>query len=489
MPELDDVLWRAENGRTDSLAGTAMTPDAAATLTGRIRARRARRQTLQVAAVVPLIAALTIGGWQLTSRDRVPVAGSPSPSPTAEPSPSPTAETSGESAVLLPDESGLPTRYSMPVGVLEAAGSGWVLATYVPVSTQEAGPVLVQTVVMLASPDGTAYEVLRLGSQPTSGPRLTWTQYAVVDWRPGEVTALLAATPAELEAGQMTVDPSPQYPQYQELNLKTGHLSTALPEYSGLKFEVRRGESRWWSDAHNGDVLVEDSSGLRVVAPDVWSSVDVSPDGSLVLAGAAVVDVASGAELGGFEDRMTDGYCHPVTWWTTQSILALCTRESDAAGGGSYADLDPTLVVFDRAALAAGKGTVLRPLDNDPVPLSGGNAWVADGKVVVQAANISAGDTMLGDVCADHLWLLDTESFSLPPTGDRRLKLDTFEARTAGGHLVVATGTGCGVYPTPTVISQVDLATGTATTVLGLPAAVPEGATWLQGITGWVLGD
>ena len=486
MPELDDVLWRAENGRTDSLAGTAMTPDAAATLTGRIRARRARRQTLQVAAAVPLIAALTIGGWQLTSRDRVPVAGSPSPSPTAEPSPSPTAELTGEPAVLLPDESGLPTRYSMPDGTLEAAGQGWVLATYTPVSSEQVATGQVQTVVVLASPEGTAYEVLRLLTTSVSASSATWGQFAVVDWIPGETTALFVATSEHLDAGQLTrVDA----PQYEEVDLLTGEIIVVPPVRAGLTFEVRRGDSRWWSDEQNGDVLVEDSSGLRVVAPDVWSSVDVSPDGSLVLAGAAVVDVASGAELGGFEDRMTDGYCHPVTWWTTQSILALCTRESDAAGGGSYADLDPTLVVFDRAALAAGKGTVLRPLDNDPVPLSGGNAWVADGKVVVQAANISAGDTMLGDVCADHLWLLDTESFSLPPTGDRRLKLDTFEARTAGGHLVVATGTGCGVYPTPTVISQVDLATGTATTVLGLPAAVPEGATWLQGITGWVLGD
>jgi len=486
MPELDDVLWRAETGRAASLSGIAMTPDAAATLTGRIRARRARRQTAQMVAAVPLIAALTIGGWQLASRDQAPVAVSPSPSPTAEPSPSPTQQISGEPAVLLPDEPGLPSRYSMPDGVLESAGQGWVLATYTPVSSGQSGGGPTQTVVLLASPDGTAYEVLRLETGRLVGPPVSWTQYTVVDWRPGAATALVGGFAAGVDAGTLM---SEAPPEYAELDLVTGELGPVLPRYRGLSFETRRGDVRWWSDRKTGDVFMEDRAGLRVAAslgeghPGAFS-----PDGDLLLVGSDVHDLASGSVVGGVGS--VDGSCSPVSWWTTDSVLAVCTSQDASSWDGPYLDLEPRLVVFDRDGLRTGRGTELRPIEaGDPLTSAWTSAWIADREVVIHGAEVSPTDSMLGDVCDDGVYLLSEKGFTRLASPDPREAPSSFLPRSAGEHLVVESGTGCDLYPTPPVLSHVDLTTGKATLMLGVPAGLPADESRIQDLTGWVLGD
>jgi hypothetical protein len=461
-----------------------MTDDALAVLTGRVRARRARRQVLRAAAIMPVVIGLALAGRVLVDRDRSPLPQATQPAPTTSAT-APTSPAPG-ALVLLPSEPGLPERYSLPGGILAQAGPGWVLATYTPVSTGQAAVGPAQTVVLLASPAGTAYEVLRLDTGRSAGPQVTWTNHTVVDWRPGEGTALLAELTAVDDAGTILVDAPPDYA---ELDLVTGVLGPVLPRLHGLTFEARRGDVRWWSDRTTGDVLQEDRAGLRVVAslgeghPGAFS-----PDGDLLLVGNEVHDLASGTVVGRVGSG--DSFCSPVSWWTRDSVLAVCTSQDASSYDGPYLDLSPRLVVFDRDGLLTGGGTELRPIGaGDPLPSSWDSAWLADREVVVGAVEVSPTDSMLGDICDDGVYLLGEKGVTRMATADLRETPSSFLPRSAGEHLVVESGTGCDVYPTPSVLTHLDLATGTATVMIGVPAELPAGQTRLQDLTGWVLGD
>ncbi len=486
MRDLDEVLAQAEGARGRSLGGLTMPDDALAVLTGRIRARRARRHVLQAAVVVPVVAALAVGGWALRERVSAPMPFATAPSPTSTPSPDPRQSSDAGPAVLLPSEPGLPERYSLPDGLLGQAGPGWVLATYSPASSDQAGGGPGQTVVLLASPEGRAFEVLRLDTGLVAGPPVRWTQHTVVDWRPGETTALVSVLAASEDSGTLLLD-SP--PDYAELDLLTGRLGPLLPELRGLSFETRRGQVRFWSDRATGDVLEEDASGMRVVASLGESHPGAfSPDGDLLIVGSEVYDLRSGAVVGGVASA--DGSCSPVSWWTSDSVLALCTAQDASSYDGPYLDLRPRLVVVDRAGLQTGRGTELRRIEaGDPVTSAWSSAWVADGQVVVHGAEVTPTGSMLGDVCDDGVYLLSEKGFTPLGSPDPRERPSSFQPRAAGEHLVVESGTGCDLYPTPSVLSHVDLATGTATLMIGPPAELPAGESRLQDLTGWVLGD
>ncbi len=197
MPELDDLLVKTVDDGGRALADVRLGDDASAVLRGRIAARRARRRVIQSVVAVPVAAALVVGGvmaWQQPGPGLADPGGHPA---RADPGPEESAPPVGE-ATPLPDEPGLPRRLSLPSGLLETTTPGWVLAVYTP---RTADQLPTQGVIVLASPDGTTYEVTRLPLESAQ----TDTTLELVDWRAGSTTAVIARHDVDVDTGKETV--------------------------------------------------------------------------------------------------------------------------------------------------------------------------------------------------------------------------------------------------------------------------------------------
>jgi len=489
MRDLDEVLAQAEDEYGSSLRGRAMSEDSLAVLTGRIRARRARRRVLQAAVVVPMAAALVWGAVAVRDVVRAPAPFATQPVPTSPSSATPTSPTGTDRAVPLPDEPGLPARLALSADVLATTGPGWVLATYMPVPGSSVPTAADQTVVVLSSPQGLVYEVARLAAQATA-PTGEWNAYQVVDWRPGEASALVAEAAIPTVTAGTTFDALPH--EYATLDLLTGTLGARRPEYSGLLLDEVRGDVRLWHDPSSGEVMVDSGGPLRVVGQDPNRGRPLlSPDGRLVMAGDAVVETSTGAVVGTLSATSAAGRCSPVSWWTADSVLAECTTGDPSGFDGPYLDLRPTLVAFDPAALTSGVGTTVTALRaGDPVLWSPSpSAWLADGEIAAPGTVLTAGGGLLGDVCSDGVYLLRDGSFTRLASSDTRSTVNSYRAQAVAGHVVVESSLGCLGGQTPAVLTRVDLATGTATQLIGLPdEPAPGDGRPLTTLTSWVLG-
>ncbi|WP_407341951.1 hypothetical protein [Pengzhenrongella phosphoraccumulans] len=481
MRELDEVLAHAEDERGRSLAGLSMSDDSLAVLTGRIRARRARRHLVRVAVVVPVAAAIALGGMVLSDRTPLPIA--TNSAPTSSPSPSP----SSASAVLLPSEPGVPDRYALPEGAIGQAGPGWVLATYTPIAAATTGfTVPTTTVVVLASPDGMAYEVTRLDPVAGASGATAWTQTLVVDWVNGASDALVARIP--VAAGESPDTWAP--PEYATLDLTTGQLSDpGLPAHDGLVLAARSGQTLVWLTTGRDALVLDGPAGRSSIAIDSSYPVAVGPDGQHVIAGSVVVDVTTGTISTDFTAPRADGFCTFVSWWTADTVLTTCTDQPTRQWEEPYLDLHPRLVSIGLERPASEPGDLVRTLvAGDIDPWSVGSAWVADRQVVAQGPVLDANLSMLGDVCPDGAFLITDTGFTPLALSDSR-RATVFTTKVAGGSIVVESSTGCVTDTAASVLTSVNLTTGAATSLLGLPAgAPPDGGAWLTGPASWTLG-
>lgn len=428
MTDVHDLL----TGTQRALQAAEPPLDAAqrAALLAGTRRRRRRRHATQTLGVATVVLAIGAGAWLGTHRDAAP---QPATSPTAtaapEPTPSPSSPAPAPPAPVVVDRAGAPLLHELPPGVLESAGTGWVLAQYTPLDQDPAAASL----LALLDPQGVAYLVSDL---PTS-------DVLVVDWRPGAPTATVVMPAPDGPAGRRGV-----------LDLRSG---TATPDAAGLGdvspdgFVGRRadGAELWWVRAGDGDVelwSLRDGQatpvGARVPSGRHRGAV-LSPDGTrLALVGLSgrgdaaggyfadsspVVDVRTGATT----DVLLDpdgGECLPEAWLDPTTVLARCVEHAPLA--------DPDVEAADVIRTWFTEAT----LDGD-VRVHGADAAAggATGGATVVLGSLGGGDEPLHGATA-RLW--HPGQGPGPVTATLDVPEVTLEARPAGpGRVVVATGT------------------------------------------------
>ena len=428
MPELDDLLVKTVDDGGRALADARLGDDASAVLRGRITARRARRRVIQSVVAAPVAAALVVGGvmaWQQLGPDsRTPVATQPGPT-----QPGPTQQSAppvGE-ATPLPDEPGLPSRLSLPSGLLETTTPGWVLAVYTP---RTAGQLPTQGVIVLASPDGTTYEVTRLPLESAQ----TDTTLELVDWRAGSTTAVIARHDVDVDTGKETVS-------LYDVDLLTGGITPVAAD-AGLEVLSVSDALTVRYDAAAQQLVLDTAGGRATYGPVGPGVVDPSPDGAHLLADSVVVDTRTGRAVESITGLRADGWCEPLTWWTADAVLAACTDSDPGQWSGPYLGLHPRLVALRLGADAAQHGTEIRALGvGDPVFYAWYPAWVADGEVVLQGTTLRADTTTMGDLCPDGAYLVSAEGISALPTARPERNATVFRSRVSHGTVFTqATG-------------------------------------------------
>ena len=492
MRDLTDVLGAAVDARALALDGL----EPAAGLAGlrtRVRRRRAVRHTVEAVAVLPVVAAVGVGGWLLLG-DRHPVPPVVSPNPTSTPTdtaPDPTPTPTPTPTIARGDpitEPGLPTYYEMPEGLLERATTGWVLAVYEPMPWF---PVTAPTtaVVVLASPDGLAYEVTRWDPRVGQADG-SWVLTDLLDWRAGDTTALVTQTVVSADGRYASA-------VVRELDMLTG----AVRDVSGHEDDelVAAGDTvRVWHDATAQTLTFEAPSGTPTLEGEPWSRwVTLGPDERYALVEGdgvpRVLDVASGEAVGPTLPERPEGWCEPVSWWTASSLLLECLDQDPGAWEGLTLELHPRLVTLPLGAASDEAGTQLLAIGlGDPEPWQWGNAWVADGVVVVQATRVTDSLGPYSDACADGAYLLRDGVFTELPRTDARDFINLFGSSAAGGRIVVGSTGGCSGDSAPSMITGYDPTDLSATVMLGLPSGdenTPGGTTrWWDGPASWVIG-
>lgn len=505
MPELDDVIAQALAERTGSLAEVHPSQQVTAAVTAHVRGRRVRRRALQATLALPVIALLAAGGWALADRGTAPVppvTRAPSPTATAEPSPTATSEPTATEVppTALPDEPGLPARYAAPEGVLAMAQPGWVLSSYTPgtvVGDQAAVPDV--TVVVLTEPDGTTFELLRLDPRAAVPGGAAWVDTAVVDWQAGSAVALVVR-PAMIDNPDGLTWMQQADAPYAELDLRTGALTPANPATTGLHLLGHSGDATvWLRDGWNGAdasewpaVVVIGPGGTRTYPVDTEAygdQAELSPDGSYVLvgnavAGAVVVDVASGSVLGQVPHEQNDGSsCEVLSWWTAQALLVECWRSEASGPDAQYLG---TVAVGDVGAAPAVLGS-----------LAGGEGWLTlgPGRWVGDQAAVLLGAYQAtpgaSGLCSGIPYLVRGPEGSTTPLDavDDRDGIGVLTVAGSGSDVIIATTPGgCGDSVGASVLTSVDVGAGTTTALLPLPSGY-SGDEWDRRTPrGWALG-
>lgn len=466
MPELDDVLVKVLDDGGRALAEARMGDDASAVLRGRISARRARRRVIQSVVAVPVAAALVVGGvmaWQHLGPDtRTPVATQPGPTQQSAP---PVGE-----ATPLPDEPGLPSRLSLPSGLLERTTPGWVLAVYTP---RTAGQLPTQGVIVLASPDGTTYEVTRLPLESAQ----TDTTFELADWRAGSTTAVIARHDVDVDTGKETVT-------LYDVDLLSGAITPVAAD-SGLELLSASDALTIRYDAGAQELVLDTAHGRATYGPAGPGTVDPSPDGAHVLVNSAVVDTRTGLAVESIQGSRADGWCEAETWWTADAVLATCTDSDPGQWSGPYLGLHPRLVVLTLGAGPAERGTEIRTLGvGDPVLFAWYPARVADGEVVLQGAILGPDTSILGDLCPDGVYRVTAGGITAIPTAQPEGPATAFLTRVSNATVFTQTVGGCVSDAPGGVLRSYDLATGAATVVLG---DLSGGDAWRETRSSWIL--
>lgn len=488
MSELDELLVATLREGDRALAGARLGDDEVAVLQGRIAARRARRRVLQGVAAAPLVVGLAAGGWALGGVLHGGPVHAASPSPVSS-APAPTATHDGSDAA---GGLGLPPTVPLPSGVLEQAGPGWVLGLYQPdtdaaYATGDAVVPPVRQTVVLAAPDGTVYRVVDLDLTADLPPGAAYRSVRLLDWRPGATTALVQAWTMPIGLGEDQGDASVYTPLY-DLDLSTGAL-TLSPDDLGRPAGPAEGTVPFAATVAQGHPVwvVPSSSGARLEyqgrstdLPPGNGGYLVSPDGSSLLTGGAVVDLATMTVVDTLPAEGPAGQCLPLSWWSADEVLARCSD------GDPYADSgrgESRWTSF-RVGELGGAGTVVRQAVDDPLPDAGG-ALLADHFVAFAGHDIAHGSEV-------GLWTLaDGDLSVLAPAAD------------SAGWALMGPAPGPAVRGTPdrvlvatlpvgsTVLRLVAIdASGAVSTVLGAPGGTPPdgSAAWADGLTSWVVG-
>ncbi|HEY3436084.1 MAG TPA: hypothetical protein VGK35_00230 [Actinotalea sp.] len=499
MRELDDVINDAAESGARSLAGLAMDGAALAALTLRVRRRRAVRHAVQGIVAIPVAGLLAAGGWFAMSQGdpRPPIPAtttSTSPSPSASPSatalPSASPGAIGEPVT----EPGLPTYYPMPAGLLAQAGPGWVLATYAPdaVDHPAAEQAPLTEVVLLVSPDGTRYLVRRLELDVTPGADgPSWVEHRVVEWQPGSTTAVVETRPVATtwsQGSQMAGSPT-----YATLDLVTGSLAPAFdPPLAGARFVGQAGARRLWSSPGGTDLLVEEGSMLTTLTLGwTWDGRrGLSPDGDLFLGLDEVADLSAGSLWGSLAESTAPGHCSPVTWWTRDSVLALCIDEDPATTEKTLGELGPRWVTFTKDQWASGAGTEIRSLhDGDIEPVHGG-LRLGDGDVLVAGSTMDSIGTISPSYadCSDGLYRFTADRTDrVLAVGDPRLVGNILTPYAVGGTVVIEVSGNCSGEAVPSALLGYDASTGAVTELIPPPSDAAT-TTYTQGLTSFVVG-
>lgn len=485
MPELDELLTTTLRDGESALRAERLTDDELAVLRGRVSARRARRHVLQGIVGLPVAAGLALAVWAIGGHHAAPApvvtqtpapsptSSAPSPSPTPTPNPTPTA--TAAALVPLPAEPGLPPRNQAPADVLERTRPGWVLSTYQPRPSVDPPAPAPDTTVLLTSPDAVTYELVRLPGYE-GGSLVT---YDVLRWDTGSATARFGRAvygDEQMPATWSVVD----------VDLRTGTTTDVGLDSAGLSWPSAIGDVIAWRDGATGDLVVDAAQG-RYRVGETQGVVVASPDDSRLLVGDRVLDLASGTDVGRVPAEPGAGWCFPVAWWSATEVLETC---ADAEPGDvDYLSVHTRLVV---APLVGAPPRVLRTLvAGDPLPSPWSVAHVADGVLVVGATALQAGLGGNSDACWDGSALLTADSLRWLPTTDPRDFVNQFLPQTAGGVVVVEVTGGCSGDAVASTLDRVDPSTGTATTLVPLPAGDRDagGDTWwLSGPESWVIG-
>ena len=508
MRDLSDVLHDARDARAEALAGLTPGDATVAALRGRVRRRRVVRHTLEAAVVVPVVAGLAVGGWLVGAQpDRRDPAVPPSPTVTTPaPTPEPTPESAPTStADPLPElvlEPGLPSYYPLTPQVLAASSPGWVLATYAPQRTTSRQRTTAAGVsapadqlLYLVSPDGERHLATRLPIDAVDdSDQRSWTEWRVAAWEAGAPTAVMVRHAVAAGPDSTTWTPA----EVVEMEVLTGAVvREVVPPVDGATWVDRSpaGVTAWEHVVDGAASLTFDgapgaSGPVTVPLGDSASSeVGWGPDGRLALVGDDVVDVATGAVVGGVEGGAPD-WCRALTWWTADEVLAVCHDtdpfETTVLGSGAR------LVAFP----AAGDGAprVLRELsEGDAYPAYQGAVYLRDGAALVPGVAMDpAFDVSIVGACPDDVYLV-------PPAGPEPLAVPTPDGASdanlfgvevvAPGTVLVEARSGCSGDQTPAWLVGVDLATGTTVELLGRPGEEVPGEGWLvAGLTSWVVG-
>lgn len=477
MVDLDDVLHHTLDQGDTALADLSLGDDATTVLRGRISARRARRRVLQTVVAAPIAAGLVLGGVLLAQSLATPVpeATQPTDPPSqVEPSPDDSAPDSTSAPTSVPqplaDEPGLPPRTALPDGLLEQTTPGWVLAVYTPGTADQPAT---QGVVVLAAPDGTTYEVTRL---PFESAR-TDSTLELMDWQAGSTTAVVQRH----DLGSDVEDAVTVH----DVDLLTGALTPADVPVPGARLMAVTDDLRLWHDPAALELVIQRSGGRATYGPWGPGVADPSPDGRYVLADTTVVDTSSGRSVDEIQGLRADGYCLPLTWWTADQVLAMCTADDPSDWVGPYLDLAPRLVALTVGSDASGTEVhVLR--EGDPVLYAWYPTWVSDGAVVLQGTTLGAQTSTLGDLCPDGAYLVTASgTITALPSAVGSDQQRVFRSQvTPTGVLTQAQG-GCVVDAPPGPLRSYDLATGATGVVLG-PVAGDE--SWQPTRSSWLVG-
>jgi hypothetical protein len=451
MRDLTYVMGQALEARAQQLDGTVSGEGALSGLTSRVRRRRARRHTMRVIAVLPVVAGVAVGGWLLlgNQKDAPPVV---TPTPVETPTPTPTA-TPEEPEIVLGDpidEPGLPRYYAMPEGLLDQVGAGWVTTVHRPdqyVGDGDNGSLFEATAnkVFLVSPDGTNYLVTDLPLDQDVDP---------VSWTAGDTRVRVATR--TLEAG----------------------LSVLWNRYYGRTADAA------WLDLRTGEVTV-DPAGFAAGELPVEDALEwaYAPDGVRAVTGVSFDttfmlfdEQGVGTDLAyGVEGKV----CSVIGWLDASSLLALCVDDSydvDSSPRG----FNPTLfqvAITGGAATPTELGTVG---EGDPLPYDFEGVWVRDGAVAFPSVDGGPGGCWTGV----DMWVEGAfQSVQRPGVRDE-VSENVFDVEAFGGTVYVTSTSGCAGEGAPTVLTAHDLRAGTSTVL----APAPDGS-WSDGLSGWVVAE
>jgi hypothetical protein len=485
VSDLEELLgraWRAREDAERAAAGTGL-PDPLPGLAQRVRGRRVRRHVLQGVAAVPVAAGLALGGWALTGRVPAPApvvtqTSTPAPTPSSSaPTPSPTSTPTQAAPVPLPSEPGLPDRLAAPADLLDRVGPGWVLEVYTTARPDD-GSAPAATVVLLAAPDGSLYELRRL-SLATDGPAGSWLNSMLVDWDAASGTALI---------GQDVVTPDPGDPynatsgptSIVSLDLRTGALSP-VPGSEGLDVASYVGpvaDGRLWTggqdDPSRLTVLHTDGtrSDIGVPTKDWILRSLVSPDGTRVLADGYLVELRTGSSspvpgLGRTDD------CSPLAWWTASTLLASCEDPAPADRVVPWLERHPRLVevALDGTMTVLRAATAADPAFPLPKGWASAGTRLGDKRVVALGAAPESDGPIACDGQGTMLEIAgDGATLTPVPTADAR-GLSSVGAEVSGRYLAYSSSPsgGCSDWAIAGTTTLVDLEAGTAQLAVPLP--------------------
>ena len=409
----DDLGARLERAvKLQEAAESGRQPDAAVLQDLHARVARARRgRTASYAAVAAAAAAVVgVAGWFGLQDRTVPLpahtpTSTPTPAPTegpaARPTPTPSAGagTAPRDTVSYP---GMPPMLRAPDGILDQAGPGWFVVSYVTgLPEPSAGAVDGQHLV-LSAPTGELYHLLDVTAHhvtPVSWPRAGVIR-AVVSERDASTSS---AAWVDLRTGEVTVD-------------------DRLP--AGVQWIGRSGDDEVWLSAHTEvdegadgtpTPRVADGTALHIGPADgdvrtlpvpIWDAV-LAPDGRTVVGGGpdvrrVAVDVVTGRQT---TLALPAGQrCTVTAWLDTTGVLASCSDTApDGVADPWYLDEHGGQVV--RLDATGGAPRTLAAIDSAGiVPWRG--EYLRDGVVVTTAAPLlsSSGDCF--DFCygGAYLW-------------------------------------------------------------------------------------